>query len=117
MEFDAADFYRSDYEQADKTAHDKAVRAVETQVQEMIDENLGGDDPKEWNWQALSHQVNTQWGLTTNDRELKKIGKDDAVRVPAREGAGRRSAAIDLARARTSWKRTGACERCATGRV
>ena len=30
VEYDGADFYRSDYEQADKTAHDKAVRAVET---------------------------------------------------------------------------------------
>ena len=88
VEFDAADFYRSDYEQADKTAHDKAAKAVETRLQEMVDENLGAEDPKEWNWQALSHQINTQWGLKTNDRDLKKIGKDDLTSRAAREGVG-----------------------------
>jgi hypothetical protein len=30
VDYDGTDFYRSEYEQADKTAHDKAVRAVET---------------------------------------------------------------------------------------
>jgi preprotein translocase subunit SecA len=96
VDFDAADFYRSDYEMAEKTAHDKAVRAVETRVQEMIDENLGAEDPKEWNWQALAHQANTQWGLSTNDRELKKIGKEPLSEF-LREKALAATAAIDLA--------------------
>ena len=46
------------------------------------------EDSKEWNWQALSHQINTQWGLKTSDRELKKIGKDDLASEAARAGAG-----------------------------
>ena len=113
VEFDAADFYRSDYEMAEKTAHEKAVRAVETRVQEVMDENLGGDDAKEWNWQALSHQVNTQWGLSTNDRELKKIGKD-ALSEVLREKALASTAAIDLAEGRDflkeDWGRRAVCD-------
>jgi preprotein translocase subunit SecA len=77
VEFDASDFSRSDFAEAEKTARDKASRMIATQVYEMLDENLGADDPKEWNWKALSHQVNTRYGLSTNDRQLKQIGKDD----------------------------------------
>ncbi|HEY7315521.1 MAG TPA: preprotein translocase subunit SecA, partial [Gemmataceae bacterium] len=77
VEFDAADFSRSDYTEAEKTAHDKALRAVETKVYEMMEENLGSEDSKEWNWQALSGQVNARWGLKTNDRQLRQIGKDN----------------------------------------
>src|SRR5262249_45109377 len=32
---------------------------------------------KEWNWQAMAHAVNTRWQLKTNDRDLKKIGRDN----------------------------------------
>ncbi len=113
VDFDAADFYRCDYEMADKSAHDKAVRAVESRVQDVIDENLGGDDAKEWNWQALSHQVNTQWGLSTNDRELRKIGKD-ALSESLREKALAATAAIDLAEGKDfleeNWGRQAVCD-------
>ncbi len=77
VEFDASDFVRSDFAEAEKTARDKALKAVETQVIEMMEENLGAEDSKEWNWQALSHQANTRWGLSTSDRQLKQIGKDN----------------------------------------
>jgi preprotein translocase subunit SecA len=77
VELDAADFSRSDFTEADKTARDKAMRAVQTQIHEMMEENLGSDDSKEWNWQALSNQVNALWNLKTNDRQLRQIGKDD----------------------------------------
>jgi preprotein translocase subunit SecA len=76
VEFDPSDFYRSDFAEAEKTARDKALAAVETHVVEMIDENLGAEDAKEWNWQALSHQANTRWGLSTSDRQLKQLGKE-----------------------------------------
>jgi preprotein translocase subunit SecA len=77
VEFDAADFSRCDFVEADKAARDKALRQVETQVNEALEENLGAEDPKEWNWQALANQVNSRWGLKTNDRQLKQIGKDN----------------------------------------
>jgi len=77
IEFDASDFTRSDYSEAEKTAREKALRMVGTAVQESLEENLGAEDEKEWNWKALSHQVNTRYGLSTNDRQLKQIGKDN----------------------------------------
>ncbi len=76
VEFDAADFARSDYAEADKTAHAKAARNIQTLVLEAIDENLGSEDAKEWSWKALSDMVNKRWGLKTTDRELRQIGKD-----------------------------------------
>jgi preprotein translocase subunit SecA len=76
VEFEAGDFTRSDFAEAEKTARDKALKTVEMNVIEMMEENLGTEDAKEWNWQALSHQANTRWGLSTNDRQLKQIGKD-----------------------------------------
>jgi preprotein translocase subunit SecA len=77
VEFEPSDFFRSDFAEAEKTARDKALNAVQTQVVEMIDENLGTEDSKEWNWQALSHQANTRWGLSTSDRQLKQLGKEE----------------------------------------
>jgi preprotein translocase subunit SecA len=78
VELDAADFARSDFAEAEQTARTKASRMIPTQILEAMDENLSTDvEASEWNWQALSHAVNTRWGLKTNDRELKKIGRDN----------------------------------------
>ncbi len=78
VELDAADFARSTFEEADKTARDKALRMIPTQVHEALEENLNPDaDAKEWSWQALSGTVNKRWNLKTTDRQLKQIGRDD----------------------------------------
>jgi preprotein translocase subunit SecA len=95
VEFDAADFGRSDFPEAEKTARDKATRAIDTQVHEFLEENLGSDDPKEWNWQALSNQVNVRWGLKTTERQLKQLGKDNLSEY-LRDEANRSLAAVDL---------------------
>jgi len=56
---------------------DEAHRQAEDVIQEQLDENLSEDvDPRDWSWQALSHWANHQYGLNTNDRELKKIGRE-----------------------------------------
>jgi preprotein translocase subunit SecA len=99
IEFEVSDFARSDFAEAEKTARDKAIRAVETQIIEMIEENLGADDAKEWNWQALSHQANTRWGLSTSDRQLKQIGKDDLTEY-LREQGNKAVSEIDLSEGR-----------------
>jgi preprotein translocase subunit SecA len=78
VELDAADFARSDFTEAEKTARDKASRMIPTQVHEAMEENLNPDaDQKEWSWQALAGQVNKRWGLKTTDRQLKQIGRDN----------------------------------------
>src|SRR5437660_4274414 len=66
-----------EFVEAEKTARDKALRMVGTQVQEALDENLGAEDAKEWNWQALAGQVNKRYNLKTSDRQLKQMGKDN----------------------------------------
>src|SRR5262245_10746843 len=77
VDMDAADFSRSTYEEAVRTAKDKAQRAVGTTVHESMEENLGAEDPKEWNWQALAGQVNSRYGLKVTDRQLREMGKDN----------------------------------------
>src|SRR5262249_9315591 len=74
--FEADDFRRADYAQAEKLALDRAIKEGPTRVQDALDENLGAEDAKEWNWQALAHQFNTRYGLKTTDRQLKQMGKD-----------------------------------------
>jgi preprotein translocase subunit SecA len=95
IEFDASDFLRSSFEEAERTARDKAGRIVQTQVNEALDENLGAEDPGEWNWKAFSHQMNTRYGLSTNDRQLKQLGKDEVAQFLI-EQAEKAVAEIDL---------------------
>src|SRR5262249_54528344 len=57
-------------------ARDQSLRQVPTMIQEALEENLGSEDSKEWNWQALAGQVNKRYGLKTTDRQLKQVGKE-----------------------------------------
>jgi preprotein translocase subunit SecA len=95
VEFDGSEFVRSDYNEAEKTARDKSARMIQTQVSEMFDENLGAEESEEWNWKALSHQANTRYGLSTNDRQLKQLGRENVAQFLI-EGAEKAIAEIDL---------------------
>jgi preprotein translocase subunit SecA len=96
VEFDAADFARSDFTEAEKTARDKASRMIPTQIHESMDENLSSDvETSEWNWQAMAHFVNTRWGLKTSDRQLKQAGRDN-LGENLIEQAEKAVAAVDL---------------------
>lgn len=68
-----------DHPQLDDYLRDEARRQAEDLLQELIEENLPEEveDKREWNWLALSKTVNRNWGLNTNDRELKKAGRDN----------------------------------------
>src|SRR5262249_12153368 len=77
IEFDPSDFARSDFTEAERTARDKASRMIPTQISEAMDENLGAEDPAEWNWQAMAGQVNKRWGLKFTDRQLRQLGRDN----------------------------------------
>ncbi len=80
VEFDGSDFTRSSFEQAVRTAKDKAQRQASSMLQESLDENLNADaDPKEWNWEALSKFLQSRWGIKSNARELKQAGRDQLV--------------------------------------
>ncbi|HYV38318.1 MAG TPA: SEC-C metal-binding domain-containing protein, partial [Gemmataceae bacterium] len=97
VEFDAPDFARSEFTDAERTARDKANRMIQTQIFEALEENLGEDvDPSEWNWQAMANTMNTRYGLKLNDHQLKKIGRENLSQFFIAE-AEKSLAAIDLA--------------------
>ncbi len=78
VEFRAMDFNRMDFEQAERYAREKASKGVESQVHDIIEENLSRDvEEREWNWQAATKAVNSRWGLKVTERQLKKIGHDN----------------------------------------
>ena len=96
VEFDAPDFARSDFTEADRTARGKANRMIQTQIFEALEENLGGDvDATEWNWQAMANTMNTRYGLKLTDRQLKQIGRDNLSQYLIAE-AEKSLSAIDL---------------------
>jgi preprotein translocase subunit SecA len=68
---------------------------VQTQVSEALDENLGAEDAREWNWKALAQQMNTRYGLNTTDRQLKQLGREDVSQYLI-EQADKAVAEIDL---------------------
>ena len=117
VEFDAADFSRSDFDRGRaRPPTTRPCAHVETQVQEMLEENLGAEDAKEWNWQALADQVNTLLGPEDDRPPAQADRQGQPGRVPDRARPRRRSTRSTCPKASRSWSPTGACSRCATGR-
>ncbi|MFT4556003.1 MAG: preprotein translocase subunit SecA [Planctomycetaceae bacterium] len=57
---------------------EEAKRQADETIAESLEENLPElEDEAEWNWQAQSRWINTMFGLNTNDKELKKVGRHD----------------------------------------
>jgi preprotein translocase subunit SecA len=78
LQLDAKDYRHADYRDAQRLAVDEACRMAESQVLDLIDENLPDEeDQSEWNWDALAHAANTRWSLNLRDRDLKKIGREN----------------------------------------
>ncbi len=77
VEFEPREFRGMDFPTADLHARDAAERAAETQVFEMIEENLPSEeDPKDWNWEALAKAANSRWRLSLRDRDLRRLGRE-----------------------------------------
>jgi len=114
VEFDAADFARSDFTEADRSARAKANRMIQTQILEALEENLGSDvDPQEWNWQAMANTMNSRYGLKLTDRQLKQIGRDNLSQLLIAE-AEKSLAGIDLTQGepylKPDWGVRSACD-------
>ncbi|CAN5599246.1 hypothetical protein BH23PLA1_BH23PLA1_04750 [soil metagenome] len=74
VEFEARDFRRTEPEEAEQYAKDRAITQIDDSIREAIEENLPADaEPSEWNWVALANWANTRFGLNFKDRELKKF--------------------------------------------
>jgi preprotein translocase subunit SecA len=78
VQLDAKDYRNADFKEAERLAVDEASRMAESQVLDIIEENLPDEeDQSEWNWGALATAANTRWGLNLRDRDLKKIGREN----------------------------------------
>jgi preprotein translocase subunit SecA len=78
VQLDPKHFRSVDAKEAERIATDEAQRMAESQVLDLIEENLPTEEEQsEWNWDALAKAANTRWGLNTRDRDLRKIGRDD----------------------------------------
>ena len=88
------------YEEAEHQARERAVKNIPTVVQEAMDENLSEqDDPKDWKWQELARLMSGKYGLKLNDRDLKKVGRENVASYLLAE-ATKAIEAVDLAEGR-----------------
>lgn len=79
LDVQPSDLNETDGEVVVQFLKDEARNQADELIRDKLDEDLPADveDEREWNWLALSKWANARWGLNTNDRELKKIGRDD----------------------------------------
>ena len=79
IEIEPKDLREDDVDIVTQFLKDEAASQAEDLIRDKIEEDLPDDveDKSEWNWIGLSKWANARWGLNTNDRELKKIGRDD----------------------------------------
>jgi preprotein translocase subunit SecA len=78
VQLDAKDYRTADFSEAERLAFDEATRMAESQILDLIEENLPEEEEQsEWNWAALATTLNTRWGLNLRDRDLKKIGREN----------------------------------------
>ena len=73
----------STLEQLMAILRDEALEQADASTAEAVAENIAvsvddeGRETEQFNWLALSRWANGRFGLNTNDRELKKIGRDE----------------------------------------
>ena len=75
LEFSARDFARCDLKTAEDIVRRRAAGAVSSHVSDLMEENMPGEDPGEWNYQALAQAANRRWGLNVADGELRRMDK------------------------------------------
>jgi preprotein translocase subunit SecA len=93
--FDAHEFLRSDYVEAERHAKEKAIRQIGPMLQDAFEENLGSEDAREWNWNAMANFVNARYGLSYTDKQLKQIGPEQLLERLTEE-AEKAIEAVDL---------------------
>jgi preprotein translocase subunit SecA len=94
MEIEARSVEGMDQPRLEEFFRDESGRQAQNDIAEKIEEDLPDEveDRSEWNWLALSRWANVRYGLNTNDRELKKVGREellDYLAVRAKESIDR----------------------------
>ncbi|MBS0261493.1 MAG: SEC-C domain-containing protein, partial [Planctomycetes bacterium] len=79
IEIEGRDIADGEAELVIQQLRDEAQNQADEQIRDKIDEDLPEDaeDQREWNWQSLSKWANSHWGLNTNDRELRKLERNE----------------------------------------
>lgn len=79
VDLDFRDVKQMNLDDFESYVTDQAQRQSDVLIQDQIEENLPNDaeDKREWNWLTISKWANARYGLNTNDRELRKVGRDD----------------------------------------
>ena len=78
VEFEPRDFRGTNFEDAKTVATDKAMNAVPTVIQEMMEENFNPDEePKDWKWNEMVRALGARFGVKTSEKELKKIPPEE----------------------------------------
>jgi preprotein translocase subunit SecA len=73
MELKLRDVRDMQYDQLVVYLKDRADRQAYDTIREQVEDSIPEDvDPRDQNWQALSKWVNSNYGMNTNERELKK---------------------------------------------
>jgi preprotein translocase subunit SecA len=78
-EFEASDFRRCDFEEACRVAREQAMKQALTSLEDAVEENLSAEDPRDWNWEALSNFLQRQFNIKCSVKELKQIGREHIV--------------------------------------
>ncbi|MGC4108820.1 MAG: hypothetical protein QM753_21085 [Thermomicrobiales bacterium] len=79
-EFEAKEFNRSNFEQAESSARDIALQRSEMLINDWLEEHLNEDvEQKEWNWEALANVANSHYGAKLKSHDLKKAGRENVA--------------------------------------
>ena len=78
IEVEAADLRGMSSAEVQEFLRDQAVRQADEVIRDKIEEDLPEEveDEREWSWNSLAGWANRKFQINTNDRELKKIGRD-----------------------------------------
>lgn len=79
-EYEATEFVRMPFEEAEKFAKEKACNRAVNAMQDAIEENLNPDvEQAEWNWEAYGKFMETKFGVKVSAKELKQMGRDSIL--------------------------------------
>ena len=83
------------FEQLTKYIKEESLYRAEIDIEEQLEVNLPLNDEegeRNWNWNSVSRWANSQFGINTNESELKKTGREEILnylRGRAKEGLER----------------------------
>ena len=64
-------------DEARRIARDEAYRQTETDILGQIEQDLPmSEDESEWSWGSLVTFMNSRWGLSLKDKDLKQVSRD-----------------------------------------